>query len=244
MRLPHVAWVRTTLITAALAAAPSAWSAEVGPRADDLRAAMATSNAALSLPSPAASNPMAIPLPPPPATAVSTPPARTHRLLGLQLDGGFPDFAAVSVLYRPWRWVRLSGGMLYDYAGYGVRAGVAVVPYFPIAPSLNLEVGRLFEANAAAAISKHAELPDDVRPLLERFGYTFANAQLGLEIGHHNWFVFFVRAGISRIWLTVHNTGAAAQAAAGDASTRVTASDTQVRLGVPSAKAGFMIFFW
>lgn len=243
MRLPHVAWVRTTLIAAAVAAAPCAWSAQIGPRAGDPGTGGDSKAALLS------ASALSVPLPPPPisaapAAAAGTAPSRTHHLLGLQLDGGFPDSAAVSVLYRPWRWVRVSGGMLYDYAGYGVRAGVAVVPYFPIAPSLNLEVGRLFEANAAAAISKHAELPDEVRPLLERFGYTFANAQLGLEIGHHNWFVFFVRAGISRIWLTVHNTGAAAQAAAGDASTRVSASDTQVRLGVPSAKAGFMIFFW
>ena len=43
--------------------------------------------------------------------------------------------------------------------------------------------------------------------MLDRVGYNYANAQLGLELGR-TWFTFYLHAGISRITGTVHNLSA------------------------------------
>ncbi len=170
----------------------------------------------------------------------AAPPGRRHHIIGLELDAGVPDGASATLLYRPWRYVRLGGGLLYDYVGYGVRGGVSVLPYFPIAPSLTLEVGHYFEADASAKVARFVHVDDSLKPMLKHIGYTFANAQLGLEIGHPDWFVFFVRAGISRVWLNVHD----AQQALSSSSSLKTLDDPSIRLGIPNAKVGFMIFFY
>ncbi len=172
--------------------------------------------------------------------------ARRKHILGLQLDAGVPDVTAVSVLYRPLKYVRLSGGMLYNLASYGLRGGVSVQPYFPIAPSLTLEVGHYFDGNAYDKLSKYTSIDENLRPYLQKVGYTFVNAQLGLELGHPDWFVFFVRAGISRVWTSIHNANDATKSAsAGDGGLKPTfIGDPNVRLGIPNVKLGFMIFFY
>ena len=174
------------------------------------------------------------------------PPASGWRLnrFGIALDAGVPDFAAATLLYRPWKYVRLGGALLYDYVGYGVRGGVTILPYFAIAPSLTVEAGHYFETNAAAKLEQRGIAIDaSVRPVLERFGYTFANAQVGLEIGHPNWFVFYVRAGITRLWYTARGASDAAQAQVDAGSTtRVTIADPSLRAQFPEAKVGLLFF--
>jgi hypothetical protein len=167
---------------------------------------------------------------------------RTHHILGFSLDAGVPDGASATVLYRPWKYVRFGGGMLYNYVGYGVMGSVSVLPYFPVAPSLTLEAGHYFDANAASRISHFTHVDDNLKPLLERVGYTFVNAQLGIELGHPNWFVFFVRGGLSRVWLS--SSDAANVVVTTSAGTRVTFADPSARLGIPTAKVGLMFFFY
>lgn len=201
--------------------------------------------AASATPGDAAITPEVLPPPPPPPEPEAMPlvapaPRRLHQL-GFALDVGVPDFAGASLLYRPWKFLRLGGSLLYDYAGYGARAGVTVVPYFPIAPSLTLEAGHFFEANAAR---KLGVTDARIRPLLERFGYTFVNAQVGLELGHPDWVVLYVRAGLSRLWYRAK--GASSAVAAGgssDGSTRVTLEDPSIRAQLPDVKVGFLFFF-
>ncbi|HVI94996.1 MAG TPA: hypothetical protein VM753_13375, partial [Anaeromyxobacter sp.] len=184
------------------------------------------------------------PLPPPPL-APAPPPASTWRLnrFGIAVDAGLPDFAGATLLYRPLKFVRLGGALLYDYVGYGVRGGVTILPYFAIAPSLSVEAGHFFETNAAAKLEQRGVTIDaNVRPVLERFGYTFANAQVGLEIGHPNWFVFYVRAGITRLWYTARGASQVAAAQQGSSTTRVTIADPSLRAQFPEAKVGFLFF--
>ncbi|HEX9289729.1 MAG TPA: hypothetical protein VF904_09400 [Anaeromyxobacteraceae bacterium] len=171
-------------------------------------------------------------------------PGRSHHILGLAIDGGLPDGASATVLYRPWKFLRFGGGLLYNYIGYGVRGGVSVLPYFPIAPSLTLEAGHYFEANANARIAQYGSVPEELKPLLDRVSYTFANAQLGLELGHPDWFVFYVRAGLSRVWFTAHGADRVASSQGSSGNTRVTVEDPNIRLGIPNVKAGFMLFFY
>ena len=164
-------------------------------------------------------------------------------MLGLSLDAGVPDGASATVLYRPWRYVRFGGGMLYNYVGYGALGSVSVLPYFPVAPSLTLEAGHYFEANAASRISQFTHVDDNLKPLLQRVGYTFVNAQLGLEFGHPNWFGFFVRGGLSRVWLS--SSGASQASITTSNGTRITfPADPSARLGIPTAKLGLMFFFY
>jgi hypothetical protein len=185
-----------------------------------------------------------------PTTSTSVPessalrPGRGPHKFGLQLDGGAPDGAAASLLYRPLKFLRLNGGLLYNYAGYGVRGGVTILPYFPIAPSLTLEAGHYFDSNVASSLGRFTTVSDSVRPLLQQVGYTFVNAQVGLELGHPDWFVFFVRGGLSRVWLSVHGAEAAAQQLASGGLTVSHMADPSLRLAIPDVKVGFILYFY
>ena len=206
-----------------------------GARADELAAA--SSDGALSaIPGPVA------PMPPPSSAFVTS---RRKHVLGLQLDAGVPDGASATVVYRPLGFVRLGGGLLYNSAGYGVHGGVTVAPYFPIAPSLSLDVGHYFNSNAANRVSQFTAVSDGVRVLLQDVGYTFVEASVGLEFGHPDWFVFFVRGGLSRAWASVNNANAAAQQLTSGSSTRVTSMTTPyVEINTPEVKAGFIFFVY
>jgi hypothetical protein len=196
--------------------------------------------ATTSMPSTAAAPPASAPL-------VSSEPlaARRKHILGLQLDAGMPDGAAVSVLYRPVRYVRFSGGMLYNLASYGVRGGVSVQPYFPIAPSLSLEAGHYFNGNAYDKLSKYTHIDENLKPLMSDVGYTFASASVGLELGHPDWFVFFVRGGLSKLWVNVKNANGSKPAPKpGDDFQLSYIGDPSIKLGIPNVKLGFMLFFY
>ena len=178
-----------------------------------------------------------------PPTVVESPPRALH-VLALSLDAGVPDGAGISLHYRPWSFLRVGGGLLYNYAGYGARAEVSILPRWVVAPALTLEAGHYFDANLNKRVSQYTTVSDSVQPLLEQVGYTFANAQVGLEIGHPNWFVFFVRAGVGRIWADVHGAQAAALRQTGGDVRITSMNDPAVRFGNPNAKLGFLFYFW
>jgi hypothetical protein len=73
-------------------------------------------------------------------------------------------------------------------------------------------------------------------------GYDYLSADLGLEIGGQNRFVFFLRAGLANLYPTVRNVNAALQAA--NPSVRVTAADPAIRARVPSARLGFLVYLF
>ncbi|GEJ56051.1 hypothetical protein [Anaeromyxobacter diazotrophicus] len=232
-----MAHIRSLLRAAACAASLAAGAAH----ADDLAAAP-PAPALPALPGPASFDPAAPAPTSPAAPAVAL--GRRRHILGLQLDGGVPDGAAATVIYRPLNFLRLGGGLLYNSAGYGVRGGVTVAPYFPIAPSLTLEAGHYFNANAASAVARYTHVSDAVRPLLQDVGYTFAEASIGLELGHPDWFVFFVRGGLSHVWTSVKNANAAAQQITSGSAKVTYFGDPNVELNIPDVKVGFLFFFY
>lgn len=198
--------------------------------------ALTLAAAGLALPAPAA--------PPPRLSRAAVKPAPATRSFGLQLDAGAPDAAALGLLYRPWRPLRLSGSLLHNGAGLGLRGGLTLAPAWVVAPSLTLEGGHFFEANAWPVLSRYTGISEDARPVFERFGYSFASAQLGLELGAPDRFVVFVRAGLSRVWWRVRNAADAAARTIDDDRTVVTAlDDPAVVLTTPSAKLGMALFF-
>jgi hypothetical protein len=194
-------------------------------------------------------------LPPPPQGTTQIPTSvapsagarsvRGYRAFGLSLDVGVPNGASATLLYRPLKFLRLGGGLLYNYIGYGALASVSIQPHYWIAPSLSFEGGHYFDSNAVDKVARFTTVDDSLRPLLESVGYTFVNAQVGLELGAPSTFVFFIRGGLSRVWLSVNNANQAAQASSGNGGTRIAYTDNpSVRLGIPSVKAGFMFYVY
>ncbi len=186
--------------------------------------------------------------PPPAVTQAAPPPAAStsrstsHTRWGLMLDGGLPDLAGASLLYRPLPWLRVNAGLATNTAGVAVRAGVGVAFYFPITPSLNLDVGHYFPADYRPLAQRLGMSTDGAAALaLQDIGYDFASATVGLELGSPRHFSFFVRAGLSYWSFNVGQSEAILRAALQDEG--LSADPIQLRFTSPSAKVGFLIYF-
>jgi len=204
-------------------------------------------------PVPPATAPRAVPLPPPPAPANaageaarakgSAPADDGDPVLGVQVDGGFPDGIGASLVYRPIWFARFHGGPTYNFIGYGLRAGVTAVPFhFVFTPTVSAEYGHAFEADAGALASKFGTLTDTEKTLLKRVGYDWVSVQAGLETGSPRRFAWFFRAGLSWVWTGVHDFQAAVAGQTG--ATRFTSTDPKIRVVTPAVNAGFYLFFW
>ena len=167
------------------------------------------------------------------------------KQLGLALQAGVPDAATASVVYRPWQWLRLHAGPGYNMVGFSAQGGVALIP-FGWGPSLTLEGGHFFDANANKFARKMAGPSYTDIAVLNRFGYDYANAHLGLELGKET-FTFFIHGGMSYFGMAVKDVDTALQSA-----TQKSMSTTEVHVGapikvhafVPSMKLGFMVYVW
>lgn len=168
--------------------------------------------------------------------------------LGLGLDAGVPDGVAVSGVYRPFRWLRTELGGSYNMISKGVRGGVTLLP-FGMGPSATLEAGRYFEGDANGIAAKFTGGSSD-NAILQRIGYDYANAHLGLDFGMRR-VVFFIHGGLSYIRANIHNINSEISGgmAAGDmGSTGGTTvsfnQDPSVRIITPSVKLGFVFYIW
>jgi hypothetical protein len=175
--------------------------------------------------------------------AASTSGSTAHTRWGLLLDGGLPELVGASLLYRPLPWLRFNAGLATNTAGLAVRAGVGVAFYFPITPSLNLDVGHYFPADYRPLAQRlgMSAADETVALALQDISYDFASATVGLELGSPRHFSFFVRAGISYWSFNVGQSEALLRAALQDQG--LTADPVQLRFTSPSAKVGFLIYF-
>ncbi|HEX8436101.1 autotransporter outer membrane beta-barrel domain-containing protein [Archangium sp.] len=176
--------------------------------------------------------------------APAAPAKRPHTRWGLLLDGGVPDGVGASLLYRPMSWLRLSGGLATNTIGVAARAGVGVAFYFPITPSLNVDVGHYFPADYGSALSKRFGMNTSdelVSLVLKDFGYDFATASVGLELGSPRYFSFFLRAGLSYVSVRVNESEALLQGTLGDEG--ISADPIKLNFTFPSVKLGFLIYF-
>lgn len=196
--------------------------------------------------------------PPAPATATaaseeahrqaSAPPSRSgdpgvDPLLGLQLDGGFPDGFGASLVYRPIWFARFQGGLTYNLLGFGLRAGATAVPFhFIFTPTLSAEYGHAFDADAGALAGRFGKLSAAEKAVLKRVGYDWLSVQVGLETGSPRRFAWFVKAGLAWVWTGVHGVQEALDAQGG--SVRMTSTDPKIRVVTPAVNAGFYLFFW
>ena len=83
--------------------------------------------------------------------------------------------------------------------------------------------------------------------MLQRVGYDYANAHLGLDLGYRR-VTFFIHAGMSFIRASVHNIDQAIDSqtgSSGSSSTQLSfKQDPVIRALTPSAKLGLIVYLW
>ncbi len=162
---------------------------------------------------------------------------------GLLLEGGFPEGAAASVVFRPVSEVRLWAGPAWNYVAFGMQAGVTLIPWQAgFSPILSLEAGRYFNADATFLANKASGVPPEVKPLLTNVSYDYAAAHVGFEIGTRDAFAISLRAGLSYVSLTANGTTTTTGSSGGSTAT-VTFTDPNLRGTIPSVKVGVQLWF-
>lgn len=174
------------------------------------------------------------------------PPAPSLPWLGIQIDAGVPDGAQAALVLRPWKALRFSLGGGYNIISKGVRGGVSLLP-FGRGPSLTIEGGRFFEGNANAAARKYMGDFEDIA-ILQRVGYDYANAHLGLDFGYQR-VTFFIHGGMSYLRGKIRDANqfftdpSIDGMNANGVEVKIKQDPTVVAIG-PSAKIGLIVYLW
>jgi hypothetical protein len=164
-------------------------------------------------------------------------------LLGVMIDAGIPDGLMGSLVVRPWNWMRVSAGGGTNTMSNGWRAGVSFVP-FTAGPSASFEYGRYQDGDANALAKKFMGSGFDGSPALERVGYEFMNAHLGLDFGSRN-VVFFLHGGVTMVRGQIHNLNAAIGGMVSSGTTElVVGQDPNFKAVGPSVKLGLLCYIW
>jgi hypothetical protein len=177
--------------------------------------------------------------------AVRAAPPSSNRLplLGAMLDVGVPDGLIGSLVVRPWKWMRVSGGGGTNSISHGWRAGITLLP-FGSGPSASLEYGRYQDGDANGLAKKFMGGGFNGSRALERLGYEYMNAHLGLDFGFRN-VVFFLHGGVSMIRGQIHNLDAVTGGAgASDTTEVVVRQDPNFKAVGPSIKMGLLVYVW
>jgi hypothetical protein len=162
--------------------------------------------------------------------------------IGAGLDVGLPDGATVSIVYRPIRALRAHVGLSHNGISLGQRAGVTLSPFsWWATPTLSLEYGRFAEGNANPIARQITGDSTFGSSALDRVGYSYANARLGLELGR-KWFTFYIHAGISHIDGTVHNLSSAMMGSDPGSTSVSFSKDPNVHAWTASARLGFIVY--
>lgn len=156
--------------------------------------------------------------------------------LGLLVDAGVPDGAGISVAYRPWSWLRLQGGGIYNTVNGGFRGGVTLLPFYSwFTPALTVEAGHYSGGDASSVTRRFSNDPRLTNAF--NVAYNFENAHLGVEVGSPRWVAFFLRAGLSYVQMT-----ADVQPMISD--TTIRAQPVHIKLIMPSVKLGLVMYFF
>ncbi len=160
---------------------------------------------------------------------------------GLQLDMGAPDVSGLSLVFRPYRYLRLEAGGNFNVLSGGLHGGVTVLPFhWGVVPTIHLEYGHMFDGDASKYAGNDANA--STKLALKQIGYDYADAQLGFEFGAQNRFVFFIRGGLFWLWTEAKNFQEAVNLSNSGAA--VTANNPQIRLRGPSVNLGFLLYLF
>jgi hypothetical protein len=177
---------------------------------------------------------------------VAKPTAASLPAIGIMADAGIPDGMVGSLVFRPKSWVRLHGGGSYNMISSGLRAGATWLP-LGSGPSLSVEGGHYFDGDANGLVRKFAGPSYSSNAVLDRVGYDYANAHLGLDFGSRR-VTFYIHGGMSYIRTTVHHLDdVVGTQGSGDPSSGTQVSikqDPTIRAFTPSAKLGLIVYLW
>jgi hypothetical protein len=160
------------------------------------------------------------------------------------LTAGVPDGGVVSLVVRPWQWLRVDGGLAYNALSFGAQGGVTFVPFhWGLVPTLRVEGGRYFQSDVNAKVSRWAgDVPTYLRPALDGFGYDYASAQLGFEMGSQGRFIFFVRGGLA--WVRGEFGDGRNLQDEDSPGTEMDVKGLRVTATGPTASLGFLFYVW
>jgi hypothetical protein len=167
------------------------------------------------------------------------------KKFGLQLDVGAPEGGGLLVLFRPFWWLRANAGFAYNVMGTGIRGGLTVMPFhWAVTPTLNFDLGHYFSGDlnkfvTASNAAEHAVFSDAA--------YDFWSAQIGLEFGSQDGFLFYLRGGIVHIGATVPGRDLSAYLnSTGTTATTTFSSrgDGQFSALLPCVSLGFMFYIF
>jgi hypothetical protein len=256
LALPMLAWSAPALADEPAAVPPDTAAEAPAPAATEIEPGQpATADIAPDA-APARDAPTATPAPAVPPAAPSAPsvamadtlgttrtatPERVTPRIGAMADVGVPDGASVSIVYRPIRVVRAYAGLSHNAISLGERVGLTVSPGWWASPTLTVEYGHYAEGNANPIVRMATGDNTFSSAVLERVGYNYGNARLGLELGR-KWFTFYLHAGVSRITGQVHNLAAETMSESTGTTTVSFPRDPSVRLWAPSASLGFIVY--
>lgn len=118
---------------------------------------------------------------------------------GVMGDVGLPDGMVASLAYRAHPHLDLHLGLGHNTNGFGARTGAAWLPLrAALSPFAALEAGWYLQADTPGWLqdtAKSAGLDDKT---LQRVGYWFANAHLGVRVGSPT-AAFYLQGGLSFI---------------------------------------------
>jgi hypothetical protein len=174
-----------------------------------------------------------------------------RTIVGLGIDGGAPGGGAAVLLLRPFWWLRLNGGLAYNVAGFGYRAGITLSPgEWSMTPTLNIDAGQYLSGDMNKFVTvtdPNATYQAAVRSLLSKTTYRFATAQIGLEFGSQRRFVFYLRGGLTYVESSLSGADITAMAQAKNPDPNNTFTfrgDTKVSGILPCASLGFNLFVY
>lgn len=179
------------------------------------------------------------------ATLAIASPAAAEPKLGISADAGVPDGAAASIVYRPVSRIRLHAAMTYNLVSRGERVGISIAPFRTwFTPTLNLDAGRYRDGDANVVVRMVTGNAEFQSPVLEQFGYRYANAHLGLELGRQR-VTFYLHGGASYIETRLRNLDTTSgDASSEDGATSVTfTSDPSATVISVSARLGLIVYF-
>ena len=155
------------------------------------------------------------------------------KRFGLMADVGLPDGANLSLVARPLCWLRLHAGASHNLVNFGVRGGASVGTCFSyVNPTLSVEAGHFFEGDANKIARKFSGDNGLDIAAFRKFGYSYANAHLGLEFGSET-VTFYVHGGLSFFQSKIHMD-----------EEEVAVSDIPIRGYSVSAKLGLIFYLF
>jgi hypothetical protein len=174
--------------------------------------------------------------PSPPGTGLR----RRDPLYGVSLGAGIPDLVNANFLVRPVPWLRLSAGPSWGVVAWGMQGGVAFAPWDgPVTPTLSFQAGTLFNTDLNRFVKVQGESVQNIKPLLSKVDYRYLASDLGLEFGSQRGLSFFLRLGLSVVFMKAHGTVVNTSSD----GTKVTVRDPSLTAWMPSMSLGFQYWF-